>query len=356
MSYGMAEAFFTAEELVVAEAAHRGVGVAEGVHLAEEVRKAGGIRLTNLLESVLVKSYGGERLARVLDGREGCERASGLGEPSDEFDAVEPEGPRGLVPVREPLSDEDGGTGAEHAADLASGENKVWNVVKHEGEPRGVCRFIRQRQGARSSLKHLDRRYPRDLIPHRGRRLDREDAEVEPIAESGGEHTCPRADVDQSHSFRRAQVASHRLAPLRESVPWDLPDRLERRSGLLVVADPGHVVPPCRQRLVLAAIAVMLYRMEEAIVKGCLAKCGVRLPAPDPRRRDDGLRGEAARCEYLGRIRAARRAAQRCFRRLLVHVVPHHACREDVHRRGQSRTTKAVGRGGPRTRCAGVRR
>jgi hypothetical protein len=41
MSYGTAETFFAAEELLVSETAHRGVGVAEGVHLAEEVRQAG---------------------------------------------------------------------------------------------------------------------------------------------------------------------------------------------------------------------------------------------------------------------------------------------------------------------------
>src|SRR5258707_14548239 len=41
MSYGTTEAFFTAEELVLSEIAHRGVGVVESVHLAEEVREAG---------------------------------------------------------------------------------------------------------------------------------------------------------------------------------------------------------------------------------------------------------------------------------------------------------------------------
>src|ERR671916_64643 len=55
----------------------------------------------------------------------------------------------------------------------------------------------------------------------------------------------PRADVHQRHSLRRAQVTSYRLAPLREPVAWDLADRLERCSGLLVIADPGHVMPPC---------------------------------------------------------------------------------------------------------------
>jgi hypothetical protein len=40
-SYGTAETFFTAEELVLSEIAHRGVGVAESAHLAEEAREAG---------------------------------------------------------------------------------------------------------------------------------------------------------------------------------------------------------------------------------------------------------------------------------------------------------------------------
>src|SRR5882762_4250751 len=108
MSYGTAETFFTAAELVLGEVAHRGVGVAEGVHLGEEVREAGRVRLTNLFKGVLVEAGSRERLARVLDGREGIDRPSGLREPSDEFDAVGLQAPRGLVSVREALSDEDG--------------------------------------------------------------------------------------------------------------------------------------------------------------------------------------------------------------------------------------------------------
>jgi len=123
MSYGTAETFLTAEELVLSEIAHRGVGVAESVHLAEEVREAGRVRLTNLLKSVLVESCGREGLARILDGREGIDRPSGLREPSDEFDTVELQVPRGFVSVREALSDEDGGTGAENAADLVCGDS-----------------------------------------------------------------------------------------------------------------------------------------------------------------------------------------------------------------------------------------
>ena len=115
MSYGTAETFFTAEELDLSETAHRRVGVAESVRLAEEVREAGRVRLTNLLERVLVESCGRERLARVLDGRVGIDRPSGLWEPSDEFDPV--------VSAREPLSDEDRGTGAENPADLMCGDS-----------------------------------------------------------------------------------------------------------------------------------------------------------------------------------------------------------------------------------------
>ena len=88
ISYGTAETFFTAEELVLGEIAHRGVGVAESVHLAEEVREAGRVRLTNLLKSVLVESCGRERLARIGDRREGIDRPSGLRDPSDELDPV----------------------------------------------------------------------------------------------------------------------------------------------------------------------------------------------------------------------------------------------------------------------------
>jgi hypothetical protein len=111
MSYGTAETFFTAEELVLSEFAHRGVGVAESVRLGEELGEAGRVRLTNLLKSVLVESCGRERLARILDGRDGIDRPSGLREPSDEFDPVELQVPRGLVSVREALSDEDGAPG-----------------------------------------------------------------------------------------------------------------------------------------------------------------------------------------------------------------------------------------------------
>ena len=145
MSHGPAEAFFPAEELVLGEIAHRGVGVAQAVHLAEEVREAGRVRLTNLLKSDLMEPCGRKRLARGLDGREGIDRPGGLGEPSHEFDRVQLQVARGLVSVRKALPDEDGRTGAQNAADLVRGGCQVWDVVNHKGEPRGVCRFIRQR-------------------------------------------------------------------------------------------------------------------------------------------------------------------------------------------------------------------
>ena len=111
MSYSTAETFLTAKELVLSEIAHRGVGVAECVHLAEEVREAGRVRLTNLLKGVLVESRGRERHARALKGREGIDRPGGLREPSDEFDPVELQVPRGLVSIREALSEQDGAPG-----------------------------------------------------------------------------------------------------------------------------------------------------------------------------------------------------------------------------------------------------
>ena len=107
--YRTAEAFFPAEELVPREMAHCGVGVAERVNLAEEVREASRIRLTNLLQRLLVESYGRERLAGLLEGGVGRHRPRGLREPADEFDPVELQSPRWLVSIREALSDEDGG-------------------------------------------------------------------------------------------------------------------------------------------------------------------------------------------------------------------------------------------------------
>src|SRR5215468_3514086 len=118
MSYRPAEPFLTAKELVLGKISHRGIGLAESVHLAEKIREAGRPRLTNLLNGVLMESCGRERLARIREGRKGTCDPSRLREPSDEFDAVESQVPRRLISVREALSDEDRGAGPKNAADL----------------------------------------------------------------------------------------------------------------------------------------------------------------------------------------------------------------------------------------------
>ena len=69
------------------------------------------------------------------------------------------------------------------------GALQVWDVVNDEGQPGGVCRFIRHWQGECISVDGLDGGCPRDLLPHRGGRLDRDDLDVEPIAERRGELT-----------------------------------------------------------------------------------------------------------------------------------------------------------------------
>jgi hypothetical protein len=183
MSYGSAETFLTAKELLLSELAHRGVGPAEPVQLAEEARQADRPRLTNLLERVPVESHRRERVARLLDRREGLDRPSGVREPSDELNPVQP--------AREALSDENRGTETQHPANLAGGDAQVWEVVKDQRQPDGVGRSSCQREGAGSSGKHLDGRCPRDLLPHRRRRLDGQDAEVKPVAEGSGELTGP---------------------------------------------------------------------------------------------------------------------------------------------------------------------
>src|SRR5262245_20674080 len=131
MSYGTAKTFITAEELVLTETAQRGVRMAERDELSEEVREAGRVRLTYLLKSVMVEACGRERLARIVDGREGTDRPSGLREPSDELDPV-------MVCARHACSDEDRGTRAQHAADLVCGGSYVWDVLNDIGEPGGV--------------------------------------------------------------------------------------------------------------------------------------------------------------------------------------------------------------------------
>jgi len=129
VSHGAAETFLPAQELVIGEVAHRGVRPAERVRFGEELREAGRVRLTNLLECVPAEPCGGERLARILEGREGIDGPSGLGEPADHLDPVPPQIPPRLVSVREPLPDEDWRTGAENAADLMRGSSQVRNVV-----------------------------------------------------------------------------------------------------------------------------------------------------------------------------------------------------------------------------------
>src|SRR5215472_11466316 len=60
----------------------------------------------------------------------------------------------------------------------------------------------------------------------------------------GGERAGARADVRHGHPGHRVEVTSYRVTPVPEPVSRDLADRLERRRGQFVVADPGHVVPP----------------------------------------------------------------------------------------------------------------
>lgn len=137
MADGTAETIFATAELVLGETAHSGIGMAERVHLAEEVGEAGWIGLANLLKRVLAEACGRERVAHIREGRVGIDDASGLREPSDELDPLDS--------ARKPLSDEDGGTGAENAADLVRGAFEVWDVVNDKGEPRGVYRCVWQR-------------------------------------------------------------------------------------------------------------------------------------------------------------------------------------------------------------------
>src|SRR5581483_12357081 len=107
---GTAQTLLAADELVLGEPAHRRVGPAQRVRLVEERRERGGVGLANRLERLPLEPGGRERLACVLDGWEGVRRPCGLGKPPDELDAVQS--------AREALSDKDGRTGAEHAADL----------------------------------------------------------------------------------------------------------------------------------------------------------------------------------------------------------------------------------------------
>jgi hypothetical protein len=91
--HGAAEAFLAAEESLLGEVAHRGIG------------EAGRWSDTsgNLLKSVPAESSGGERLACLLDSGVGLDRLGDLGEPADELD---PAGPAGGC-----LADEHGSAG-----------------------------------------------------------------------------------------------------------------------------------------------------------------------------------------------------------------------------------------------------
>lgn len=122
---GTAEPFPAAQELLVGEAAHGGVGVAQGVCLVEVVGEAGGVCLGNLIEGLLAESCGGERAAGLLDGGVGVDGPGGLGEPADELDPVGPAG--------ECLADEHRGAWAQDAADLPCGGFEVGDVVDHGG-------------------------------------------------------------------------------------------------------------------------------------------------------------------------------------------------------------------------------
>ena len=62
-----AETFFPTAEFVLGEAAHRGIGAAKCVHLAQEVGEAGRVRLAHLLKRLHVKSCCSEDLACLFD-------------------------------------------------------------------------------------------------------------------------------------------------------------------------------------------------------------------------------------------------------------------------------------------------
>lgn len=63
VSNGASEAFLAAAELLLSEAAHGGVREAEGVHLAEELRKARRVDVPDRFEGDLVEPGAGERRA-----------------------------------------------------------------------------------------------------------------------------------------------------------------------------------------------------------------------------------------------------------------------------------------------------
>ena len=76
VAYSAAETFLPTEELVLGESAHRRVGRAKAVQLAEEAGEARGVGLANRLESLLIESCRRERMhVSVTDGYASTARA-----------------------------------------------------------------------------------------------------------------------------------------------------------------------------------------------------------------------------------------------------------------------------------------
>jgi hypothetical protein len=204
--HGAAEPFLAPQELLLGEAAHDGVGAAEVVRLVEELGKAGQC-LGDLLKRVAAESCGGERPAGLPGGGIGSDRPGGLGKEIPG---------KGVRRVR-PCPEIPGGSarGRQDAADLACGSFEVGDVVDDERQRCAVRRVVWQREGAGMSAEHLDARAARDLGSHCRRRLDREDSEVEPVAERGGERAGPRpmSTTVMPGAGRRCRWTASRHAP-----------------------------------------------------------------------------------------------------------------------------------------------
>jgi MFS family permease len=139
--HGAAEPFLAAQELLVGEVAHDGVGAAERVCLGEEPGQADQ-RLGHRLKRVAAESRGSEGLVHPLEGGKGTGRPYGLGEE------LPGKGARRPGPARESLADQHRGAWAQHAADLSRSGFQVGDVVDHEGQPGAVRRAVRQRESA----------------------------------------------------------------------------------------------------------------------------------------------------------------------------------------------------------------
>jgi hypothetical protein len=100
-------------------------------------------------------------------------------------------GVRRIGLARKSLADQHRGARAQHAADLPCGRFEVGDVVDHQRQPGAVRRAVRHGEGAGLPGEYPDARVQRDLGSHGRRRLDREDGEVEPVAERGGERAGP---------------------------------------------------------------------------------------------------------------------------------------------------------------------